>query len=94
MERYICPVCSGKGRVTAGNRSWKRFMQGYSQKDDSLPCQNCGGQYQFSVPTGRVNLNESGSPCVHEYKVQKVSGFMIEYVCDRCRDQYVVDTLD
>lgn len=94
MEKYTCPICSGKGRISAENRVWKRLMQGYNRKDDSFPCMNCGGQYQFGVPTGQVDLDVFGSPCVHEYKVHKVSGFAIEYVCDRCQDQYVVDALD
>lgn len=94
MEKHICPQCLGKGRRTAGDLSCKKFMQGYNRFDDSLPCSNCGGQYQFGVPSGFVPLNHQGHPCVHQYVLQTVLGFVIRYKCDFCDDEYVVDTIE
>ena len=51
MEKGICPVCSGSGRVPAEDTKYKNVLAGYDARTDTLECQNCGGQYMFGRPT-------------------------------------------
>jgi len=32
-------------------------MSGYDADTDTLPCQNCGGQYMYGRPSGIVNTD-------------------------------------
>lgn len=89
----ICPVCNGTKRV-AVSPDQHRFSAGYSAIDHTIPCQNCGGQYMFSVPTGLVWHNKDDKPCTHEYQGHKIGNCLHEYRCIHCGDTYQIDSGD
>ena len=93
MDKGTCPVCSGHGRVPATS-TYKKVMAGYDEKTDTLPCQNCGGQYQWGRPSGEVNIDYSGQPCVHDYSGENVGRCLTEYTCKHCGDRYKIDSGD
>lgn len=93
MEKGTCPVCSGSGRVKA-TATYKHVMAGYDKESDTLPCQNCGGQYMYGTPRGVVNMDYSGQPCVHEYVGKNVGRCLTEYTCKHCGDRYQIDSGD
>ena len=94
MEKGTCPVCSGSGRVPAGETQYKNVLAGYDAKTDTLECRNCGGQYMFGRPTGLVSVDFGGQPCVHEYTSQNVGRCLAEYTCKFCNDRYQIDSGD
>lgn len=94
MEKGTCPVCSGSGRVPAGDNRYKSVLAGYDAESDTLPCRNCGGQYMFGTPRGVVNIDHSGQPCVHEYDSRTVGRCLTEYTCRFCGDRYQIDSGD
>ena len=90
-----CPVCGGTGRVPAGGNYYTRYLlAGYDAASDTVPCTNCGGQYMYGRPTGRVRLNTNGEPCVHRYRSRSVGRCLTEYTCDLCGDSYQIDSGD
>ena len=98
MKKGICPVCNGTVRKACPdnlreygvNHGW----YGYRAEDDTIPCDNCGGQYQFSKPTGEVPLREDGTACVHEYKGENAGRCYTRYTCKHCSDVYHIDSGD
>lgn len=95
MEKGTCPVCSGTTRTPyQGKESWKSVIAGYDADSDTLPCNNCGGQYMFGRPTGQVNVDFGGQPCVHEYAGANVGRCLTEYACKFCGDRYQIDSGD
>ena len=95
MNKGTCPTCNGTTRVPYNlDPSWKRVIAGYDEATDSLPCSNCGGQYQWGRPTGQVNLREDGTPCAHIYKGRNAGRCLTEYTCIHCSDRYTIDSGD
>lgn len=89
-----CPVCKGSGRVPAGNSSLKTVVSGYDEVSDTFKCRNCGGQYMYGTPSGKVRLNKEGLPCVHFYVSSKVGNCLHQYVCQQCSDHFQIDSGD
>jgi len=89
-----CPVCSGTGRVPAGDSKYKNITSGYNNESDTFNCNNCGGQYMFGRPSGKVHTRPDGSPCKHEYKSATVGRCLTEYTCIHCLDRYQIDSGD
>jgi hypothetical protein len=94
MDKGTCPVCSGSGRVPAGDNKHKHVIAGYDKLTDTFECRNCGGQYQWGRPTGTVNMDYSGQPCVHDYTGENVGRCLTEYTCKHCGDRYKIDSGD
>lgn len=92
MTEGICPVCAGTGRVPAGENRHKHVLAGYDANTDTLQCRNCGGQYMFGRPTGRVRLNREGVPCTHEYKSATVGRCLTQYTCVHCDERHTIDS--
>ena len=97
-ETGTCPVCNGTGRrpCTEDLRHYavKNGWYGYDPEDDTITCTNCGAQYQWGRPTGRVRLNKDGVPCTHSY-ISKIAGRCLHrYTCEHCGDQYDIDSGD
>jgi hypothetical protein len=94
----ICPVCNGTKRmlVAEEHQKYKGVLSGYNPYTDTLPCDNCGGQYMFSLPSGAVSLRPDGKPCKHEYKSKSDSRFrsLRIYNCIHCDDFYEIDSGD
>ena len=89
-----CPVCSGSGRVPAGDDPYKKIMYSYDETTDTLACCNCGGQYQWGRPTGKVRLRDDGTPCIHQYTSRIVGRCLTQYCCIHCDDIYEIDSGD
>ncbi len=96
MNHGVCPVCSGSGRrpVPEDSRRYVNVLAGYDAATDTLECNNCGGQYMFSRPTGKVNIDFGGQPCKHEYTSTKAGRCLTEYNCKFCGDRYQIDSGD
>lgn len=95
MEKGPCPVCSGSLRKPYnGEMRYAHVIAGYNKETNTLPCDNCGGQYMFGRPTGQVNMDYSGQPCKHEYTGQNVGRCLTEYTCKHCGDRYQIDSGD
>lgn len=94
MENNTCPACQGTTRKPAGDYKYKNVIAGYDPATDSLPCTNCGGQYMYGRPTGKVKLNLAGQPCLHVYQSQTVGRCLTEYTCVECKDRYQIDSGD
>jgi transcription elongation factor Elf1 len=93
-EYGTCPVCNGTGRTDATNVRYKHVSAGYDQYTDTLPCRNCGGQYMFGNPSGKVRLNKEGNPCTHLYQGANVGRCLTEYNCLHCGDRHQIDSGD
>jgi hypothetical protein len=55
---------------------------------NSLPCNNCGGQYNDNNPRGTVLLNQNNTPCTHDYNSQVIRNNYTQFFCDSCGDVY------
>jgi DNA-directed RNA polymerase subunit RPC12/RpoP len=94
-----CPLCNGTGHMPCPDqlRSYgqRNGWYGYRAADDTVSCNNCGGQYMFSKPMGKVRLRPDGTPCVHEYNTSQGSGrYTTDYKCIHCGDKFVIDSGD
>jgi hypothetical protein len=89
-----CPVCTGAGRASAEGQTYARIMAGFDAVTNTLPCRNCGGQYQWGRPTGNVRLRPDGTPCTHEYSSQHISRALCGFTCWHCADHFEIDSGD
>jgi hypothetical protein len=89
-----CPSCEGTARtqITEQQFSYRTVLYGYDEETNTIPCKNCGGQYQTARPSGKVRLNKGGSPCLHSYTSTVVSNCYRRYVCVHCDDTYYIDS--
>ena len=92
----VCPVCNGSGRVPIPEhqKKWKNSIAGYNREDDTLDCQNCGGQKMFGKPSGKVRLDRTGVPCTHQYTSKNVGRCLTEYTCLKCGEIHRIDSGD
>lgn len=96
-----CPICNGTGRKQCPDEETRRYglahgQNGYDKTDDTIACDNCGAQYMYGVPNGRVSLRKSdGMPCTHEYKPSLGQWRnTTNYDCIHCGDHYMIDSGD
>lgn len=94
MEYGICPVCNGSSRASAGHLKGGKYIRGYDEKTDTLPCFNCGGQTMAGVATGKVLLNKNNMPCYHEYKLIFLGNCWTKSICNHCGFEYEIDSSD
>jgi len=80
--------------VPQHNQSHKQVLAGYDAETDTLECRNCGGQYMMGRPTGQVNIDYSGQPCVHVYDRATIGRCLTQYTCRHCGDGYTIDSGD
>ena len=93
-ETCPCPVCSGTGRLPAGDYRYKAVTAGYDPETDTLPCRNCGGQTMYGKPTGQSFLRDDGTPCTHEYTTRNLGRCYNQYTCKHCGYSYSIDSGD
>lgn len=99
-EQGVCPACNGTARVTPDDKTREYGIKygwyDYDAKTDTVPCRNCGAQYQFSIGgTGKVYLrDDNGEPCLHEYTGRTLGRCYTGYTCIHCRDHYTIDSGD
>ena len=89
-----CPVCNGLLRVPAGNNQYKNVVASYDKETDTFACTNCGGQYMFGTPRGKVRLNKQGAPCTHHYQSSNAGRCLTNYDCIHCGDRHQIDSGD
>lgn len=90
-----CPKCNGTTRRLADQHQWKKMMAGYRESDDSMPCDNCGGQTMSLTATGVTRIDPAtGLGCMHEYHGANAGRCYTVYTCAKCRDQYGIDSSD
>ena len=81
----VCPVCNGTGHMPCPDHLRKYGVSngwyGYRAEDDTVTCNNCGGQYMYGTPRGEVSLNKNGEPCKHHYSSKNVGRCLTEYTC-------------
>lgn len=92
----VCPVCNGTCRRPA-DESMKKYantIAGYDKSDDTIACNNCGGQGMFGRPSGEVPLRADGTPCKHEYRGVERGRCYTVYTCIHCKHSYDIDSGD
>lgn len=98
MTKGICPVCNGTGHKPCPDnlRAYgaKNGWYGYRASDDTVTCDNCGGQYMYGNPSGEVNLNKDGVPCTHEYTSETIGRCYHRHICKHCGDTFHIDSGD
>lgn len=87
----MCPVCNGTQRQAYTGHAG---LAGYDKQDQTIPCQNCGGQYMFGTPLGMVRHNVHDQPCTHEYKCISSERCLHTFKCIHCEDTYQIDSGD
>lgn len=94
MDMGTCPVCNGSGQIPLTDED-KTYS--WNKNKTHKGCSNCGGQYMFGTPTGKVRLNKDGVPCKHEYEANSPFGRnrgITDYKCKHCGDSYTIDSTD
>jgi rubredoxin len=90
-----CPVCNGTTRKPAGDTKYKQVIYGYDKANDTLICNNCGGQTMWGKPTGMVYARkDNGQPCVHEYTREQRGRSYVTSTCKHCGYSYDIDSGD
>ena len=88
-----CPVCHGSGRKAAGELSkYKNSIAGYDTSNDTVSCNNCGGQLQWGKSLGYVSPNKDGTGCTHYYKSKNIGRCLTRYQCMYCVDYHDIDS--
>jgi DNA-directed RNA polymerase subunit RPC12/RpoP len=72
----------------------KYKSSGYDASDDTINCQNCGGQTMYGNPTGFSRTRKDGAPCEHEYTGVKRGRCYTVYTCVHCGYSYDIDSGD
>lgn len=94
----VCPKCNGCFRMAIEPQyeQYKKILSGYDLVSNTLPCNNCGGQYMYTSPKGMVRLRPDGNPCMHDYKDVSDTHFrsLRNYQCTHCQDSYEIDSGD
>jgi len=90
----VCPVCNGTGRQAASEemKKYANVIAGYDTSNDTVACNNCGGQGMYGRPTGEVPLRPDGTPCKHEYKGVSKGNCYTVYTCIHCSHRYDIDS--
>lgn len=92
----VCPVCNSSGRKPADEemKKYSNVIAGYDKSNDTVACNNCGGQGMYGRPTGEVPLRPDGTPCKHEYKGVERGRCYTVYTCIHCNHRYDIDSGD
>ena len=97
-EFGICPECNGSGRIQCPSKSKINWQSNgwydYDPITNTIACPNCGDQYQYSRPTGIVNLNREGKPCQHQYISELLSQYIQRNECIHCGDEFYINLQD
>lgn len=90
-----CPKCNGTGRRPVPEYCRGYNLATYRESDDTLACDNCGGQTMSLKATGLVPVDPAtGEGCLHEYKGRTIGNCRTSYTCKKCGDRYDIDSSD
>ncbi len=68
---------------------------GYRASDDTLPCDNCGGQTMAVSGTGTTRVDPAtGLGCLHTVRSEKRGNCYHVYTCTKCEWSYDIDSGD
>jgi hypothetical protein len=93
----VCPACNGSTRrpVDEASKPYRSVLAGYRAQDDTLPCDNCGGQTMSLRATGRTPIDAAtGLGCLHDYVGREAGRCYRIFTCTKCTDSYDIDSSD
>lgn len=89
----VCPCCDGTGFGKELTEQEKKYW--WNKDKTHEDCRNCGGQYMYGKPTGKVRLRrDNGEPCTHKYSGYSAGRCLTRYTCEHCGDRYDIDSGD
>jgi hypothetical protein len=97
MTEATCPKCNGSTRrpMSENARKYADIIAGYRATDDTLPCDNCGGQTMSLTATGTTRVDPAtGLGCLHNYQGRKAGNCYYVYTCVKCASHYDIDSGD
>lgn len=97
VRTVVCVKCGGTTRLAPddGVRQYLPHIAGYRSNDDTVPCDNCGGQTMSNRGTGRTRVDPAtGAGCLHSYRHQRGGNCYHIYTCTKCGDRYDIDSGD
>lgn len=91
-----CPKCNGSGRRPCPYlQSLKFRLATFDPKDNTLACDNCGGQTMSLRATGATRVDPAtGLGCLHSYVGRNAGRCYTVYTCSKCGDRYDIDSSD
>lgn len=90
-----CPKCLGSGRRPCPESTRQYRVATYRASDDTLACDNCGGQTMSLTATGQTRVDPAtGLGCLHEYRGVKAGNCYHVHTCTKCGDRYDIDSGD
>lgn len=94
----VCPKCNGRTRrpVPEALRRYASITATYRPIDDTLACDNCGGQSMSLQATGYTLPNpKTGLGCLHEFRGQQAGNCYRIYTCTLgCGTRFDIDSSD
>jgi hypothetical protein len=90
-----CPACNGSTRRPCPPTSRQYRLATYRESDDTLACNNCGGQTMGLKATGVTRVDPAtGLGCLHDYRGRQEGNCFHVYTCTKCGDRYDIDSGD
>ena len=95
MNLATCPKCNGTTRRPCPPEWLKWRMAGFRESDQSLACNNCGGQTMSLTARGQTRVDPAtGLGCLHTYVSRTTSRCYHEHTCTKCGDHFAIDSGD
>lgn len=90
-----CPACNGTTRRPCPPDLLKYRMATFGPVDQTLACNNCGGQTMSLTATGKTRIDPAtGLGCLHAYRSETISNCYHRHTCSKCGDVYHIDSGD
>jgi len=92
----VCPKCNGSTRRAAPEDARRWRFATYRDSDDTLACDNCGGQSMNLTATGYTSVDPAtGLGCLHEFRGENAGRCYTIYTCTRgCGVRFDIDSSD
>ena len=90
-----CPKCKGTTRRPAPDVSYRKSLATYRESDDTLACDNCGGQTMSLRALGYTRVDPAtGLGCMHQFIGRNAGRCLTSYRCDKCGAGFDIDSSD
>jgi hypothetical protein len=96
----VCPKCNGTTRrpydyTHDPSGKWRKGRATYRESDDTLACDNCGGQTMSLQAKGHTRIDPAtGLGCMHNYVGRDGGRCYTVYTCAKCGSGYDIDSSD
>jgi hypothetical protein len=94
----VCPKCDGSTRrpVPEASKPYRHSLATYCAEDDTLACNNCGGQSMSLTARGFTSINPAtGLGCLHQFRGENAGRCYTVYTCTLgCGARYDIDSSD